>query len=352
MSRAIQLAWRGRYTCHPNPRVGCVITREGRILGEGWHAITGEAHAEVNAMANAGDISSSRVYLTLEPCSYQGRTPPCANALIEAGITEVIVAMLDPNPRVAGKGVKLLDDAGIQTQVGLMETEARKLNPGFCKRMEQGLPYTRCKMAMSVDGRTALANGNSQWISSAASRRNVHYLRASSDAILTSVETVIADDPSLTVRDVDIECRHPLRIVLDRQLKMPATAKLLELEGKTVIYTASNGEHSLSRDNVDVVCVANNTDWLREVFTHLAKNYEINEVMVEAGSNLFAALLNAGVVDEVIVYMAPSLLGSDASPLVNLSGITELNDAVKLSLSDVRQLGNDLRLTYKTEKQH
>ncbi len=351
MSRAIQLAWRGRYTCHPNPRVGCVITRGDRVLGEGWHEVTGEAHAEVNAMAKASDIKGSRVYLTLEPCSHQGRTPPCANALIEAGIAEAMIAMPDPNPRVAGSGIKILDDAGINTRVGLLEAEARKLNPGFCKRMEQGLPYTRCKMAMSVDGRTALANGKSQWISSDISRRNVHYLRAKSGAILTSVDTVIADDPSLTVRDVDIDCRQPLRVVLDRQLKMPTDARLLQLDGKTVIYTASDKETAFAGENVDVVYLAEDGSWLYSVFSHLAKNYEINEVMVEAGSNLLAALLDAGLVDEFIVYVAPSLLGSDANPLVNLTGITEMDAAIKLTLLDVRQLGSDVRLTYKPGKQ-
>ena len=352
MSRAIQLAWRGRYTCHPNPRVGCVIARGDRILGEGWHVYTGGAHAEVNAMASAGHVKGSRVYLTLEPCSHQGRTPPCVNALIEAGIAEAMIAMSDPNPRVAGNGIKSLDEAGISTRVGLLEAEARKLNPGFCKRMERGLPYTRCKMAMSVDGRTALANGQSRWISSDISRRNVHYLRAESGAILTSVETVIADDPSLTVRDLDIECRQPLRVVLDRQMKMPIDARLLKLDGKTVIYTASEKQTGLTSEKADVVCLADDGAWLQDVFSHLAKNYEINEVLVEAGSNLLDALLDVGLVDEFIVYVAPKVLGSDASPLVNLTGITEMDAAMKLTLIDVRQLGGDVRLTYKPEKRN
>ncbi len=352
MSRAIQLAWRGRYTCHPNPRVGCVITREDNIIGEGWHQVTGQAHAEVNAINDAGDVTGSRIYLTLEPCSHQGRTPPCADTLVKAGIAEAVIAMTDPNPRVAGSGIEKLEAAGIKTQLGLLEAEARKLNRGFCKRMEQGLPFVTIKLAMSVDGRTALANGKSQWISSVASRKNVHQMRAQNGAILTSVDTVIADDPSLNVRDVDIECKQPMRVIIDRQLKTPANARLLSLPGKTIIYTATNKTHDLQADNVDVICIKESTNWLTDVLTHLAKHYEVNDVMVEAGSKLTAALITAGLVDELLVYMAPTLLGSDAKPLLDLTGFNELDDAIQLTLVDTRQLGGDIRLTYAVEKRH
>ncbi len=352
MSRAIQLAWRGRYTCHPNPRVGCVITRDDKLLGEGWHQVTGDAHAEVNAINAAGDVKGSRIYLTLEPCSHQGRTPPCADALVEAGVAEAVIAMLDPNPRVAGKGIEKLEAAGIKTQLGLLQAEARKLNRGFCKRMEQDLPLVTIKLAMSVDGRTALANGNSQWISSVASRKNVHQLRAQAAAILTSINTVIADDPSLNVRDIDIEYKQPLRVIIDRQLQTPGNARLLSLPGKTIIYTASDKMHDLQDDSVDVISIVDSASWLTDVLTHLAKHYEVNEVMVEAGAKLTAALIKAGLVDELLVYMAPMLLGSDAKPLLDLNGFNELDDSVKLTLVDTRQLGGDIRLTYQVKNRN
>ena len=218
MSLAIQLARRGRYTCDPNPRVGCVITKDQQVLAEGWHAVTGEAHAEIHALSMCNDAFNSTVYLTLEPCSHQGRTPPCVEALINAKVNEVLIAMVDPNPAVSGSGIKQLEESGIIVRQGLLEAEAGKLNPGFIKRMTSAMPHVRCKMAMSMDARTALANGESQWISSVEARRDVHRLRAASSAILTSVDTVIKDDPSLNARDLEFDVKQPVRVIIDRQL--------------------------------------------------------------------------------------------------------------------------------------
>ncbi|MCG8380585.1 MAG: bifunctional diaminohydroxyphosphoribosylaminopyrimidine deaminase/5-amino-6-(5-phosphoribosylamino)uracil reductase RibD [Proteobacteria bacterium] len=349
MSRAIQLARNGHYTCDPNPRVGCVITDNDKIIGEGWHAVTGEAHAEINAL-NSCNASGSTVYITLEPCSHQGRTPPCVDALIQANIKQVIVAMLDPNPMVSGSGIKQLKEAGIKVDTGLLEAEAKKLNPGFIKRMESGLPYCRCKMAMSIDGRTALKNGESQWISSVSSRRDVHRLRAASGAVLTSVETVIKDDPLLNVRDVEFEFNQPLRVIIDRKIKIPEQAKLFSISGKTIIYT-QNKENGSVKDlgSADVVNLVSSDRWLEDVFLHLAREYEINEVLVETGPVLAGKLINNKLVDEIIIYMAPILLGHDAKSLLKLPMLDKLGDAVQLNLTDVRQIEKDLRLTCNIE---
>ncbi len=348
MSHAIQLAKRGRYTCDPNPRVGCVITKENQILAEGWHAIAGEAHAEINALKNCSDASGSTVYITLEPCSHHGRTPPCVEALINAGVKTVIIAMQDPNPVVSGSGIKQMESAGIQVKQGLQETEARKLNPGFIKRMISGLPYARCKMAMSLDGRTALANGESQWISSEQSRRDVHRLRAASSAILTSAESVMKDDPSLNARELDFDFKQAVRVIVDRQLKTPTKAKMFTIPGKIIIYTQNdNNERVKEFENMDakVVVLPNSQGWLKNVYSHLAKEYEINELMIEAGSNLSGALLEQGLIDELIVYMAPVLLGHDANPLLKLKQLESLSEAKNIDVKDVRQVGKDLRFT-------
>ena len=348
MSRAIQLAKRGRYTCDPNPQVGCVVSRDNQVVSEGWHAIAGEAHAEIKALKECGDAAGSTVYLTLEPCSHHGRTPPCVEALINAKVSNVMVAMIDPNPLVAGSGIKKLEDAGIGVKQGLLENEARKLNPGFIKRMTQHLPYTRCKMAMSLDGRTALANGESQWISSELSRRDVHRLRAASSAVLTSVETLIKDDASLNARDLDIEFKQAARVIVDRTLKTSNQAKIFSIPGQIIIYTEhENNEriHELEKFGAEVVCLAKTKSWLQDVFLHLAKEFEFNELMVEAGSTFSGALIEQGLIDELIIYMAPVLLGNDANPLVKLKQLEKLSDAKRLNITDVRQVGEDLRLT-------
>lgn len=347
MSQAIQLARRGRYTCDPNPRVGCVITKDNQVLAEGWHALTGEAHAEINALNACDDASDSTVYLTLEPCSHQGRTPPCVEALINANVKEVVIAMVDPNPAVSGSGIKQLEDSGITVRQGLIEDEARKLNPGFIKRMTSGTPYVRCKMAMSLDGRTALANGESQWISSVEARRDVHRLRAASSAILTSVDTVIKDNPSLNARDLEFDVKQPVRVIVDRQLNTPKQAKLFSIPGKTIIYTEKdNDERIRELENVgaEVVSLSQSETGLTNVFSHLANVYEINEVMVEAGATFSGALIEEGLIDEIVIYMASVLLGDDAHPLLRLNQLDKLSEARKLELVDVRQIGKDLRL--------
>lgn len=354
MSRAIYLAKNGHYTCDPNPRVGCVIVKGDNIIAEGWHAISGEAHAEVNALNQTNDASGATVYLTLEPCSHHGRTPPCVDALIKANVKEVFIAMSDPNPLVSGTGINKLKDAGIIVQQGLLEDEAMKLNPGFIKRMTKGLPYVRCKMAMSLDGRTALENGDSQWISSIQSRRDVHRLRAGSSTMLSTVDTVEKDNASLNARDIDFNVKQPLRVIIDRQLKISTQVKLFQLAepdaGKIIIYTeVENNERikELNKAGAEVVYLPKSTLWLKDVLSHIAKELEINEVMVEAGSTFVGLLLESRLVDELWVYMAPMLLGDTAQPLVKLTALETLQEAIKTKLIDIRQLGDDIRLMYK-----
>jgi diaminohydroxyphosphoribosylaminopyrimidine deaminase / 5-amino-6-(5-phosphoribosylamino)uracil reductase len=348
MSRAIQLARRGRYTCDPNPRVGCVISKNAQNIAEGWHAYTGEAHAEINALNQCDDASDSTIYITLEPCSHHGRTPPCVEALIKAKVKQVIVAMLDPNPLVAGSGIKQLQNAGINVRQGLLEAEATKLNPGFIKRMTSALPYVRCKMAMSLDGRTALENGDSQWISSEQARYDVHHLRAASSAILTSVETIIKDDASLNARDIDFEVTQPVRVIIDRHLKIQNESKIFGLPGKIIIYTEEDNDRvsELNNESVQVITITKSESWLEKVFTHLAKKFEINEVMVEAGATLSGAIIETGLVDELIIYMASMLLGDKAQSLLKLNPLDKLSEARKLELTDCKQVGKDLKLTY------
>ncbi len=354
MSRAIQLAKRGRYTCKPNPQVGCVISKNGQLIAEGWHAITGEEHAEINALNQCDDASGSSVYITLEPCSHHGRTSPCVETLIKAKVKEVIIAMLDPNPLVSGAGVKQLQDSGISVRQGLLEAETAKLNTGFIKRMQSELPYVCCKMAMSLDGRTALENGDSQWISSEQSRLDVHRLRAASSAIVTTVDTVINDDASLNARSLDFDVKQPLRIILDRQLKISGKENIfsipVDVSGKIIIYTEKENDeriNELKNSNTDVVSVAKSELWLKNVFTHMAKEYEINDVMVEAGATFSGALIEAGLVDELVIYMASKLFGDNAQPLIRLNLLSKINDAREMELADMRRVGKDLKLTYK-----
>ena len=252
MARAMRLAERGLYTTDPNPRVGCVVVNNGEIVGEGWHCRAGEAHAEVHALRQAGARAvGAEVYVTLEPCSHHGRTPPCADALIAAGVVRVVSAMEDPNPRVAGEGLARLRQAGIRVETGMMQKEAEALNPGFVRRMRHGLPWVRCKLAMSLDGRTALANGNSQWITGDAARRDVHKWRARSSAIMTGIGTVLADDPAMTARpepallaqlDCGTEINQPLRVVLDARLRTPTSARILVREGRVRLFAATKAD--------------------------------------------------------------------------------------------------------------
>lgn len=358
MAHALRLAELGRYTTDPNPRVGCVLVRDGAVIGEGWHRRAGEPHAERNALAQAGGLAhGATAYVTLEPCCHQGRTPPCTEALIEAGVARVVCAMIDPNPLVAGQGIALLRQAGIKVETGVLEADARALNPGFIRRMEQGRPYVRCKLAASLDGRTAMPDGESKWISSEDSRRDVQRWRAGSSAILTGIGTVLADDPGLNVRlaagdlpgmDPADPVRQPLRVVVDSQWRMPPTARMLALPGETLIVgvadnprriaalEAAGAQSHLSPQDTGRVDLA-------ALLDELARR-DINEILLETGATLAGAALAAGLVDEFILYLAPHLLGDAARGLFHLPGLTTMADRLSLDILDVRRIGPDLRI--------
>lgn len=349
MARALQLARNGIYTTHPNPRVGCVLVRDNRIIGEGWHIKAGGDHAEIVALKAAANAQGATAYVTLEPCSHHGRTPPCADALIKAGVRKVVAAMRDPNPLVAGSGLSRLQEAGIETVCGVLEDDARQLNRGFVKRMTANRPYVRSKLAMSLDGRTALASGESKWITSPAARQDVHRLRAQSSAILTGINTVLADDPALTAR-IGEDVLQPLRIVLDSQLRMPPGAQLARLPGRSLILTTRSDQDKIARlrdAGFETHCLAekNGRIDLNAVLNFLA-GQQVNELLVEAGAILNGALLNENLVDEWIVYMAPCVLGDQGRGLFTLPGIATMADKKTLRLADVRQVGPDLKLTY------
>ncbi|MGR9043835.1 MAG: bifunctional diaminohydroxyphosphoribosylaminopyrimidine deaminase/5-amino-6-(5-phosphoribosylamino)uracil reductase RibD [Gammaproteobacteria bacterium] len=348
MARAIKLARQGVYTTDPNPRVGCVLVKQGAILAEGWHVKAGQGHAEVEALKRVNDARGATAYVTLEPCSHHGRTPPCCDALIAAEVARVVVAMQDPNPLVAGQGLAKLKAAGIEVQCGLLREDAEKLNPGFIKRMETGRPYVRSKLAMSLDGRTAMSSGESKWITSVQARADVHRLRAGSSAIMTGIETVLADDPALTAR-IEQEVQQPARIVLDSQLRMPLTAQMLVLPGRNVIVTRRSEQQrsevqALEALGVEVYCVEDKQGRvaLAAVFDLLG-SLQINELLVEAGPTLNGALLAENLVDEWVIYMASCVLGDQGRGLFTLPGIQRMADKKQLSLCDVRQLGPDLR---------
>ena len=350
MQRALRLAQKGLYTTDPNPRVGCVIVKDGDIVGEGWHQKAGEPHAEVLALRQAGkNAKDATAYVTLEPCSHIGKTPPCADTLVQAEVGRVVVAMQDPNPLVAGQGIKRLQDSGIKVESGLMEAQARVLNPGFIKRMETGLPYVRVKLAMSLDGRTAMASGESQWISGDAARQDVQFLRARSAAVLTGIGTVLSDNPSMNVRlsaeDLDIdEVRQPLRVVLDTALRFPADAKMLEHEGEVLVLTASKNATENAAYQIEQVAEKNGKIDLEAALKLLAEK-EINEIHVEAGAALCGALLQQKLVDEIIIYMAPHIMGDEARGLFSLPGLSEMKDRISLDIQDVRMLAKDVRIT-------
>lgn len=353
MARALHLAERGLYTTSPNPRVGCVLVKEGVVVGEGWHERTGEPHAEPLALHAAGDSArDATAYVTLEPCSHHGRTPPCADALIAAGVARVVVAMQDPNPLVSGNGIAKLRAAGIAVECGLMEAEARSLNAGFVARMTQGMPWVRSKIAMSLDGRTALANGVSQWITGEAARRDVHVWRARSCAVLTGIDTVLADDAQLSVRYVSTE-RQPLRVVLDSHLRIVPDAKIFQ-GGQVMIVTASTNAEKIAALESRGAKVAVLPDGGGRVDLLAALRYlasvGCNEILVEAGSTLNGALLKAGLVDELLLYFAPQLLGDTARGMAQLGALASLDECVELEWRDVRHVGNDLRILAKVKK--
>ncbi len=355
MARALTLARRGLYTTHPNPRVGCVIVRDGVIVGEGFHARAGEPHAEVHALRMAGERArGATAYVTLEPCCHHGRTPPCSSALIEAGVARVVTAMQDPNPRVAGGGHGLLRAAGIEVETGVLEAEARELNAGFIKRMSQGRPLVRLKWGASLDGRTALANGASQWITGLEARRDVQFQRARASAIFSSAETVRADGARLNVRlakeelGIEGEVRQPVRVILDRELRLTPDIPVLDGVGSVWVYTSSRdgarrGRLEAAGAEVLEVPQAGERLDLRAVLTDLGQR-EINELWVEAGPRLGGALLAQGLVDELIVYLAPVLLGDIARPLAVLPELEALAQARRWHWRDMRRVGGDLRL--------
>lgn len=358
MARALRLAERGLFTTDPNPRVGCVLVRDGTVVGEGWHERAGEPHAEPIALAAAGEAAhGATAYVTLEPCAHHGRTPPCAQALIDAGVARVVVAMSDPNPLVAGKGLAMLQDAGIATSVGLLAGDAERLNPGFLKRMREGIPYVRCKLAMSLDGRTAMANGESQWITGTAARQDVQRLRARSSAVVTGIGTLLADDPSLNVRlaaqdhgQDGAAIRQPLRVVLDTRLRTPPRARMLSLDGQTLVVcgerAAEESEAELRAVGADVLRLpqlGGRIDLPRLLRALGARG--VNEVLIESGATLAGAMLAAGLVDELILYLAPHLMGDEARGLLHLPGLEHLADRIELKFTDLRRVGDDLRLT-------
>jgi len=362
MRRALQLA-ANIITATPNPRVGCVIIKHGEVVGEGWHSATGQPHAEVVALTNAGTAArGATVFVTLEPCAHTGRTGPCAEALVQAGVRQVVIPCIDPNPDVAGNGVAILEAAGIEVfHLIDFEQDARNLNRGYFKRRLQGLPFVRCKLAMSLDGRTALHNGESQWITGAAARADVQLLRARSSAVLTGIGTVLADDPSMNVRraelpltDAELEAnalalaQQPLRVILDTQLRTPAAARILQEDGRVVIYTheTTSGQLVLA-DNVELQAVAATGPQvaLNIVLESLASEFECNEILVEAGATLSTAFVEAGLVDELIVYIAPKLLGSDGRALLEVTGLTSLAESINFSIVDLTLIGGDIRVT-------
>jgi diaminohydroxyphosphoribosylaminopyrimidine deaminase / 5-amino-6-(5-phosphoribosylamino)uracil reductase len=356
MARALQLAANGLYDTAPNPAVGCVLVKEGRVVGTGWTAPAGGSHAEIVALKAAGAAArGATAYVTLEPCCHTGRTGPCTKALLEAGIARVVFAGHDPNPLVKGGGARELAAAGVAVEGGVMESDAEPLNRGFFTRMRRGVPYVRSKLAVSLDGRTALANGASKWITSAAARADVHRWRARSSAVLTGSGTIVDDDPSLDARREEAEIpesigiKQPLRVVIDARLKMPPTAKTLSLPGEVLVLTTRSLDdpkaEALRAAGARIERVAGDAEHcdLRAVIEHLGK-LEVNDVWVEAGAGLNGALLTAGLIDELIIYMAPRVLGSAARGMFDVPALESLADATQLTFDGVSMVGADLRI--------
>ncbi len=362
MSYALKLAQLGRFTTAPNPNVGCVIVRNGHIVGEGYHLRAGEDHAEIHALRMAGDKArDATAYITLEPCSYYGRTPPCTDALIFAGISRAVIATEDPNPAVAGRGLYQLKQAGIEVCQGVLFAEAEALNLGFLKRMRTGLPYVQLKLAVSLDGRTAMASGESQWITSSQARQDVQYLRAQSAGILSTSATILADDPALTVRwhELDAETkslypkkylRQPLRIILDSQNRITPKHRVIKQPGAIVLarLQVDNQAWPTSVEQLILPEYGKSID-LMMLMIELAKR-QLNSIWVEAGAKLSGALLQSSLVDELILYLAPKLLGNNSRGLCDLPGVDKLQDAPEFILSEVIQIGPDLRLRLRRKK--
>jgi len=347
MAQALRLAEQGLYTTSPNPRVGCVLVNNDQVVGTGWHERAGQAHAEIHALRQAGDCArGATAYVTLEPCSHHGRTPPCTDALIAAGIVRVVAAMRDPNPRVAGAGLARLQAAGMSVSDGLMQAQAQDLNPGFISRMTRRRPWLRSKIAASLDGGTALENGISQWITGAAARQDVQHWRARACAVLTGIGTVLADDPQLSVRELDIG-RQPLRVVLDSHLRLPPDARILQ--GGNVLVACLDDRlpqaTALKAAGAEVLALPgrDNTVDLQGLLAELARR-EINELHVEAGARLNGELLRLKLIDELVLYLAPLLLGASARGLFELPALTEMAQRTDLDIIALDRVGQDIRL--------
>lgn len=354
MARALELARKGRYSTHPNPRVGCVIVRDGQVVGEGWHVRAGEPHAEVHALCAAGELArGATAYVTLEPCSHHGRTPPCADALVNAGVARVVAAMQDPNPEVAGRGLQRLAQAGIDTHSGVLEAEALAINKGFLKRMEHGLPYVRVKLAMSLDGRTAMASGESQWITGPAARSAVQRLRAESSVVLTGADTVLADDARLTVRAAELGLapeqtalamsRPPLRVLIDGRLRVPLDAPFFKAGPVLVATCAAVEEQYANGPECLIVPGPDGQVDLHRLLLELAAR-GVNEVLVEAGPRLAGAFAQQGLVDEYQIFVAGKFLGSSARPLLDWP-LAQMSEAPLLKIIEMRAVGDDWRVT-------
>jgi len=355
MARALQLARKGLYSTHPNPRVGCIIVRDGERVGEGWHVRAGEPHAEVHALRQAGDRArGATAYVTLEPCSHHGRTPPCAEALVKAGVARVVAAMRDPNPLVVGRGLERLRSVGIEVASGVLEGEARELNIGFVKRMEHGLPYLRAKLAMSLDGRTAMANGESQWITGPAARAEVQRLRARSSAVLTGADTVLMDDARLTVRAAELGLdaeqtdlalqRPPLRVLVDGRQRVPLDAPFFQA-GPVLVTSASSARAETYRAAGHELLALANAEGRVDLPALLAALAErgANEVLLEAGPRLAGAFAALGLIDEYQIFVAAKFLGSSARPLLDLP-LERMSEARELKILDIRAVGDDWKI--------
>ncbi len=357
MARALRLARRGMYTADPNPRVGCVIVRDGQVVGEGWHERSGGPHAEIVALRAAGDAArGSTAYVTLEPCCHHGRTPPCTDALIEAGVARVIVAARDPNPAVGGGGEAQLAAAGIDVRSGVLDAESRELNVGYMRRMRTGRPFVVAKIAASLDGRTALANGTSQWITGDAARADVQRLRARSSAVLTGAGTIVSDDPSLNVRAEELgDVLQPTRVIVDSGLRMPADARTLGLPGDVIVFTVAGSEskrEALARAGARIEVVDAMPNGRVDLDAMLLRLGElgINELMVEAGTRINGALLQSNLIDALVIYIAGSVLGADGRGMFDVPELTDMSERWDFELVDVRRVGPDLRLTWQQKE--
>ena len=359
MQRAIYLAKRGHYTTSPNPRVGCVIVLNGEVVGEGFHEISGQGHAEVHALKQAGaKAKGATAYVTLEPCSHFGLTPPCAEALIKAQVGHVIAAMVDPNPQVSGRGLERLKSAGITTKFGLLEQDARDLNPGFIRLMTTKLPYVRCKLAASLDGKTAMASGESQWITSDHAREDVQRLRAQSCGVICGADSVIFDDAKMTVRwnalgelknsYEEAKVRQPIRIVIDSKNRLTPDLAIFKTASKIILIRTSIENEQTWPHFVEQVVISKAKDSdqisLKHLLIYLAQQ-GLNDILIESGAKLAGAFMSENLVDELILYQAPKLIGSEGKSLVDIPAILQLSEAKDLNITDISMVGKDIRIT-------